>query len=76
MFVAVVEGVYLQNHFGDAYAGDLFHESPINLALYSYLTQLDGMILKIFFIASDVITAILVSIAARKFFTATVKKKA
>ncbi|CAN7990718.1 unnamed protein product [Ixodes pacificus] len=63
----VTEGLYLQRMRMSPYDGDVFHEPPLSLALYDGLTRaLGDPYLPLFFVICDLVTALLLSGAAKK----------
>lgn len=54
----VIEGVSLYNENINPYDGDLFHETPLALVFFSYLTStLSDLYVTLVFIACDLLTA-------------------
>lgn len=63
----VTEGLYLHRMQLSPYDGDIFHEPPLSLVVYDYVTTvLDEQFLPILFIVCDLLTAILLACGARK----------
>lgn len=63
----VTEGLYLHRMELSPYDGDIFHEPPLSLVVYDYVTTvIDEQFLPLLFIACDLLTAILLACAARK----------
>ncbi len=64
----VVEGAFLHQRSQSPYDGDVFHETPIGLAFYSYLLKLNVGVLYAVFILCDALTAIALTEATKIFF--------
>ncbi|XP_077542535.1 phosphatidylinositol glycan anchor biosynthesis class U [Haemaphysalis longicornis] len=63
----VTEGLYLHRMQLSPYDGDIFHEPPLSLVVYDYVTTvLDEQFLPLLFIVCDLLTAILLACAAKK----------
>lgn len=71
--LAVLEGVYLHRTVLSPYEGDVFHEPPLALMFYDWLTTLDSLLVRALFVATDVLAALALALAARRFFSATVR---
>lgn len=57
-YFLVIEGVSLYNENINPYDGDLFHETPLALVFFSYLTSsLSDFYVNLVFIACDIFTA-------------------
>ncbi|XP_043267801.1 phosphatidylinositol glycan anchor biosynthesis class U protein [Venturia canescens] len=64
----VTEGVYLKNFGIDPYSGDLFHETPIGLFIFSYMLKyLSIWALRIIFILTDLATAWFLAATAERY---------
>lgn len=57
----LLEGIYLFNENVDPYSGDLFHESPLILITFRFLIQALGPWIEVFFVATDILTAFILS---------------
>jgi len=71
----VVEGVHLYQRSQSPYEGDIFHETPIGLVFYTYLQQLNPILLQVVFILCDILTATTLSYASGKFFLSIVENQ-
>ncbi|KAJ8883423.1 hypothetical protein PR048_015266 [Dryococelus australis] len=67
--IRMTEGVYLYNEGVDPYMGDLFHESPLGLHVYSWMIQYVSQWLGLIFIACDLATAHLLYCTACRYMT-------
>ncbi|XP_046751908.1 phosphatidylinositol glycan anchor biosynthesis class U protein [Diprion similis] len=66
----VTEGVYLREAGIDPYTGDLFHESPIGLVVFSYMQKyLSSCILCGIFVFTDLATAWILGLTAYRYTT-------
>lgn len=61
---SVTEGVVLQKDGVNPYTGDMFHESPVGLAIYSQLIEYASPYLPGIFILLDLITGHLLYLTA------------
>ena len=57
-----------QQSVESAYEGDVFHETPLALIVYSYITNLNTFALYFLFILTDVLTALVLARASQLYF--------
>ncbi|XP_050047473.1 phosphatidylinositol glycan anchor biosynthesis class U protein isoform X3 [Dermacentor andersoni] len=63
----VTEGLYLHRMQLSPYDGDIFHEPPLSLLVYDYVTKaIDEQWIPLLFIACDLVTALLLAVGAKK----------
>lgn len=63
----VTEGLYLHRMQLSPYDGDIFHEPPLSLMVYDYVTKaIDEQWIPLLFIACDLVTALLLAVGAKK----------
>ncbi|XP_054918022.1 phosphatidylinositol glycan anchor biosynthesis class U protein isoform X2 [Dermacentor andersoni] len=61
------EGLYLHRMQLSPYDGDIFHEPPLSLLVYDYVTKaIDEQWIPLLFIACDLVTALLLAVGAKK----------
>lgn len=64
----VTEGVYLHNFGIDPYQGDLFHETPIGLYVFSFMQKhLSQWALFLLFVITDLTTALCLALTAKHY---------
>ncbi|XP_049832992.1 phosphatidylinositol glycan anchor biosynthesis class U protein isoform X1 [Schistocerca gregaria] len=63
----VTEGVFLYNEGTDPYSGDVFHDTPVGLLIYSWVFSFASSWLNIIFVACDLLTAYFLNKAAHVF---------
>ncbi|XP_034942316.1 phosphatidylinositol glycan anchor biosynthesis class U protein [Chelonus insularis] len=72
----VTEGVQLRDFGIDPYSGDLFHETPLGLVVFSWMHKfLSFQSLKIIFIITDLLTAWFIYLTARNYIAEVAKKE-
>lgn len=72
----VTEALYLLKQNIDPYNGDLFHEPPLNLYFYHYMTEnLSRRFLDLVYIISDILTATLIFKTCRKYVSDSLKNQ-
>ncbi|KAH8019849.1 hypothetical protein HPB51_022821 [Rhipicephalus microplus] len=74
---AVTEGLYLYRMQLSPYDGDIFHEPPLSLIMYDYVTKtMEKQWIPLLFIACDLVTALLLALGAKKSISYMVQKEA
>jgi len=63
----VTEGVHLLKNGISPYEGDLFHETPLGLVVYSWLVMLKQPLLDLVFILTDAATCFFLQMLAANF---------
>ncbi|XP_012267499.2 phosphatidylinositol glycan anchor biosynthesis class U protein [Athalia rosae] len=72
----VTEGVYLREAGIDPYTGDLFHESPIGLYVFSFMQKyLSSWVLSCIFVLTDLVTAWILGATAHRYTTELIAKE-
>lgn len=72
----VTEGVYLREAGIDPYAGDLFHESPIGVIIFSFMQKyLSSCVLCAIFVMTDLATAWILGVTAYLYTTELIAKE-
>ncbi|XP_066583205.1 phosphatidylinositol glycan anchor biosynthesis class U protein [Prorops nasuta] len=72
----VTEGIYLYNFGVDPYIGDLFHETPIGLFIFTFIQKyLSHSMLLILFVATDILTASLLALTAKNYSAELIRKQ-
>ncbi|XP_012276913.1 phosphatidylinositol glycan anchor biosynthesis class U protein isoform X2 [Orussus abietinus] len=70
------EGVYLRNQGIDPYSGDVFHETPIGLAIFASLQMhLSNWALCVLFILTDLATALFLAATAKLYIQELIVKE-
>ncbi|XP_037525987.1 phosphatidylinositol glycan anchor biosynthesis class U protein-like [Rhipicephalus sanguineus] len=73
----VTEGLYLHRMQLSPYDGDIFHEPPLSLMMYDYVTKaIEEQWIPLLFIACDLVTALLLALGAKKSVLYMVKREA
>ncbi|KAL3189742.1 hypothetical protein MRX96_021206 [Rhipicephalus microplus] len=73
----VTEGLYLYRMQLSPYDGDIFHEPPLSLIMYDYVTKtMEKQWIPLLFIACDLVTALLLALGAKKSISYMVQREA
>lgn len=73
----VTEGLYLHRMRLSPYDGDIFHEPPLSLMVYDYITKtIEERWIPLLFVACDLVTALLLAHGAKKCVLYMVKQEA
>ncbi|KAF4522270.1 hypothetical protein B566_EDAN011966 [Ephemera danica] len=71
----LTEGVYLHKNGISPYDGDLFHETPLGLQVFSWILELSPFWIDFIFVATDMLTGILLQFLASTFVAQAVAKE-